>query len=503
MAADDTKHVFISYVHEDATRIKSLCAFLESAQIPYWRDRTSLAPGDAWKSKIREAIRDGSLVFLACFSDNSRGRDRSYMNEELTLAVDEHRQLPRGRTWLIPVRFDDGKVPDLNLGAGETLRDLNHVDLFGEAYTPQAASLITTIHRVMGDPFPNTVTALNAVAQVADADRSEMLKRLTKEMLFDPSRRIELDDLISSEVRRITTALAEPVENPSAGNTESGDDRVVAAVNVAQRYWQFAQPFCQSLQVGARWGSVESLDPWVSGLRSLIAAATRLRAGPTHLLDLRHIPAVAALTTVGLACTGANKWANLRTLVIDPTIRAEYPPQLIPLLEATNPHRPFRNAEWVANVVARVAVAGGDVAAALAFVRERGGHAYFTPLQIWLHTVVRPIFADQIPEDDIYDNEYDRAEVVLGLLSQDCTSEQYKGEPGSEWRKSSSWFGRSTWRIRETSINHVTDFERDFRSRGDDWPLLRGGLFGSNATRAREALDAYAKIFNEISSRRM
>ncbi len=71
----EPQRVFVSYVREDAEQVDGLCRLLEAAGIPYWRDRTSLAPGDAWKDKIRSAIRSGSLVFLACFSEASRSRE--------------------------------------------------------------------------------------------------------------------------------------------------------------------------------------------------------------------------------------------------------------------------------------------------------------------------------------------------------------------------------------------------------------------------------------------
>jgi hypothetical protein len=204
------KHVFVSYVHEDDTEVDALCAVLEAAHIPYWRDRKSLGPGDAWKAKIREAIRNGSLVFLACFSDNSRAKDKSHMNEELTLAVDEYRKRPPGRTWLIPVRFDSGDVPEWDLGAGRTLTDLNYADLFGNRYAAEAASLVTTIHGVMGDKQLGPAAALEAVEQATAADRADLMKRLTKEMLVDPTRRIELDDLVSQEVQRVLSVFNDP-----------------------------------------------------------------------------------------------------------------------------------------------------------------------------------------------------------------------------------------------------------------------------------------------------
>lgn len=182
----EAKHVFVSYVREDTERVDELCRVLEAAQVPYWRDRTSLAPGDAWKAKIRQAIRSGSLVFLACFSERSPAREKSHMNEELVIAVEEYRQMPPGRTWLIPVRFDAGDIPEWDLGAGRAISDLNYADLFGETYAPAAAALVTTIHRLMGDSQPNAATALAAVEQAVDTDRATLMKRLTKRCCSTP-----------------------------------------------------------------------------------------------------------------------------------------------------------------------------------------------------------------------------------------------------------------------------------------------------------------------------
>ena len=64
----EEKRVFISYVRENNAQVDKLCSVLEAAGIPYWRDRSALGPGDAWKAKIRDAIRSGAIVFLACFS---------------------------------------------------------------------------------------------------------------------------------------------------------------------------------------------------------------------------------------------------------------------------------------------------------------------------------------------------------------------------------------------------------------------------------------------------
>jgi hypothetical protein len=259
VSSSDEKHVFVSYVHEDSDRVDELCSILEASRIPYWRDRSSLGPGDAWKAKIREAIRGGALVFLACFSDNSRARGTSHMNEEITLAVEEYRKMPPGRTWLIPVRFDSGNPPVWDLGAGRVMSDLNYADLFGARLPAEAAALVTTIHGLMGEKQLGAAQALEAVEQATAADRVDLLKRLTKEMLPDPQRRIQLDDLISQEAHRVLGALTDParVAGPLLG---SDDHQAVRLAGEANELWSVCAPFVASLQVAVRWGSPQSLS---------------------------------------------------------------------------------------------------------------------------------------------------------------------------------------------------------------------------------------------------
>ena len=52
------------------------------------------------------------------------------MNEELLLAVEELRLRSADRTWFIPARLNECLIPDLEIGPGQTLRDIQWVDLF-------------------------------------------------------------------------------------------------------------------------------------------------------------------------------------------------------------------------------------------------------------------------------------------------------------------------------------------------------------------------------------
>jgi hypothetical protein len=142
--------VFVSYVREDSARVDRLQRGFEAAGIRVWRATANLLPGENWRTKIRSAISDDALVFLACFSKASVTREKSYQNEELSLAIEQMRQRNPGRPWLIPVRFEDCVVPDLEIGLGRYLSSIHTADLIDDRFDEGLAKLVTQVARILG-----------------------------------------------------------------------------------------------------------------------------------------------------------------------------------------------------------------------------------------------------------------------------------------------------------------------------------------------------------------
>ncbi|GAA3464229.1 toll/interleukin-1 receptor domain-containing protein [Saccharothrix longispora] len=142
-------HVFLSYVREDSERVDRLQRALEAEDVPVWRDIGSLWPGQDWKLEIADAIGHGSFAFLACFSEHSAARGRSYQNEELVLAVEQMRLRRPGQPWLIPVRFAPVALPAFPLGAGRLLSDLHGVDLFGGDDEVRVGRLVGAVKSIL------------------------------------------------------------------------------------------------------------------------------------------------------------------------------------------------------------------------------------------------------------------------------------------------------------------------------------------------------------------
>lgn len=127
--ATDPGHVFISYVHEDEAQVKRLTSELTSAGIEVWRDKDRLVLGEHWEMSVRKAIEDGAF-FIACFSERSASRGKSYMNEELSVAIDELRKRPRDSNWFISVLLNPNSLPDVPIDASRTLESLYYLKLY-------------------------------------------------------------------------------------------------------------------------------------------------------------------------------------------------------------------------------------------------------------------------------------------------------------------------------------------------------------------------------------
>ena len=143
-------HAFISYARRDFHHADKLQLRLEQAGVPVWRDTADLWPGEDWQAKIRQAITNNALAFIACFSRASLARSKSYQNEELTLAIGQLRLRSPGEPWLIPVRFDECDIPDRNIDDVRTLKSIQRVDLFGVHTEENIARLIVSVQGILG-----------------------------------------------------------------------------------------------------------------------------------------------------------------------------------------------------------------------------------------------------------------------------------------------------------------------------------------------------------------
>ena len=123
------QHVFISYVRENRKEISELCQVLASYGIDFWLDLQDIKGGEFWELKIQDAIQTSDF-FIACFSKEYDERRETYMNKELTLAIDRLRGFHVNNVWFIPVKLNECEIPNFEITGSKTLQSLHHVELY-------------------------------------------------------------------------------------------------------------------------------------------------------------------------------------------------------------------------------------------------------------------------------------------------------------------------------------------------------------------------------------
>lgn len=480
-------HAFISYVREDADEVNRLQETLEAAGIRVWRDTEELWPGQDWKVEIRRAITANSLVFIACFSENSERRDVSYQNEELVLAAEQMRQRKPGVSWLIPARFSECGVPEFELGAGRMLGSIQRIDLFGKSREVGLARLVATVLRILGsDELTGESRSTQIPLPVADPFS------LTKAALLAPERQIELEDLVTETTRSVRESLQDETIFPGsfpAGERTSADTARYVAGRISE-YVEIVQPIAKLLIAGCTWGRAQHDALWARSMQG-VANAVRQSSGNTALISIRQYPTLYLLYAGGLGAVHRKNFGALRALAIDAKMRmldGSYS-----IINKIHPWRVFENLEIMTNILAfktdGVEVTDQDIEN----LRTGRKGRRFTPVSDHLHTMLKEPYSKFIFDEEEYTETFDELEIILGLIAMD---EKIHQAPGKYF--DGPWLGAFSWRNRYFQGNIVDEVSMKLTNRGEDSPALSAGLFGGSVDRVGKA----AVQFGEIVGRR-
>lgn len=456
------KHAFISYVHEDAGKVDELQRNLEAAGVKVWRDKDDLFPGSDWATEIRGAITEGSLAFIACFSEASDARDESYQYEELVVAIDQFRKLPPDRMWLFPVRFDPVKMPKYSLGAGRTFDSLHRTDLFGNQRDTNLVRLATHLARVVGglDSPPSMVVA----STTPPPTPAEEVKR----RLRDPSQDIALEEIVSGVAASIVERLSGDAFSLSIPREVTAQEQLDYVTGRLEQYEDVLKPLAEILVVGGAWGEQGHGKLWSLATKTVIN--TRKESGTPVLIELQSLIPLYLSYTFAIASTARNNFLGLNSLLETP-LQWEYQRQ--PMIERTHTGLPFQTAPWLGSVVARQVNGESVEASELDGYRTGRFPKRYTPASTYLNAALRPLFATLIPDDREYEEVFDRTEVLLGLRA-----EVAKIQADNENRYAyGAWTGRYTWKPEYFRSNLVQLESSRYTSEGQEWTPLQHGLF--------------------------
>lgn len=494
---DTAGHAFISYVREDADRIKEIVSGLGAADVPVWTDKSKLSPGDDWKLMIRKAIQRNALAFVAVFSSNSQARDTSYQHEELVLAVEQFRQHPPGRVWLIPVRLDECELPDYDLGAGRTLDSLQRVDLFGDSAAEEKIRLVAAVLRILGEgTAPDSASIKASIAQADQEARGAILSSAVKSMLLEPSRQIELNDLIQAEADRARASLNNTELFPMDGQTIKTDpDGARKMVERFNAYWSTVEPLAQALVTGCAWGNADQVSLWTQAVRTIASTIDGPQAGNTYLLAVKEFPVHAVVYAAALGSMARKNYASLKAVTVDPFVRDSRDRNAV--ISHMGPYGYVETFKVAANLLA-VTSDGHEVEdATIATWAQRGGMR-FTPISDTFHARLCPLLKELVPDQEDYSDLFDETEILMGVIAADAYAQAQKDQR----YVGRQWYGRFTWKARYGSRPLHRRMQADFEEQGANWPPLKAGLFGGSEERASAAFEDYCDQGDKVVNSR-
>lgn len=269
-----------------------------------------------------------------------------------------------------------------------------------------------------------------------------------KQVVADPTRGPELNDLLNAEAGRLISALTNDEFDPAApASNEAILDRL-------DRYAALTADLARAMALGARWSGELVRPIWPSLIERVVAAVDRAH-GQTIWADLSLYPGVLLLYASGVGALGGGRYDNLRAVLLEPGLHY---------------HNEWRRA---VELLYPTAVLDDRQARAAGVLRT------FAPMSDKVAADLRPLVTELVPDDAAFSRLFDRFEYLLGLVCMDLTK--------ANWGPT----GRFVADQHGTGVDQA--IEQEIAQGGEAWAPLTAGLFGGSAERLEESLGRWRK----------
>lgn len=295
------------------------------------------------------------------------------------------------------------------------------------------------------------VTALDAFSQPHPLSVDAAVASLKKYM-SEPKYRIQLDDLISREVDRVSTVFKGAAFNVDgrAFDTQTLSDRV-------RGYEASSTTLIAMAMVAGYWARGDQVIPWQRALTRL--AQKKHESGGMYWLDLQRYPACLITYAFGLGAIASKNLTSLETL-LSLKVAREHRDDLIANI-ALNPISMFQN---------------GTTGMKLLPGKER----HFLPLNSWLEDYFSPLCTTLFQSDQEYRKGFDQLEFLWTLAYAHTKRE----EQGHFWVP----FGNYIYRA-----DSYSELQKEIRFSlsvaGEQSPYVKSSIFGRSVKECEEILD--------------
>ena len=265
-----------------------------------------------------------------------------------------------------------------------------------------------------------------------------------KRYLPDERHRIRLRELVHETTEELVSRL-QVNEFPTA--TDFSETELIARTKRLEAHSEMSLALTAN---GSFWGESKHDDSWLRTVRRL-AEVDVPQNGKTVWLGLFRYPALMHLYAAGIAAVAAGRYELLVALLLRPS-RSTDSREDRTTVQVLFPHSVVSEAQ------AHVLFPHPDAP------RQK----YRTPLSQYLQHVLRPVFAELIPDEREYTEAFDRFEYLASLAHADRHYDR------------SIFFAGGCFEWRSGVIGAVT---REIETVGDQWSPLLAGLFEGSIER--------------------
>ncbi len=338
--------------------------------------------------------------------------------------------------WAARERLLDEAQRLVNLRAAQVIRTQDADSFFGRLAELVAA--LTASQR----PHPVSVQA--AVA-------------LVKRYSVDPRHRAELEDLVHNETETAhqrVEAYSEEVLALPQSKTKTAD--------AFRRYREIVELLQAVLIHGAAQGTTQHDRLWVTAVERI--GRYEKQSGTVLKGGIRQYPTVVLLYSCGIAAVVRGRVELLARLLTEPRLRrhGESQPMLLGI-------------EW------------GEMHEFTKTIEEH--QRQYVPLSEKLFAELREPLRRYVPDDDEYEESFDRFEYVRSLVYADIENDALSAD-ARLWAPP----GRFCWKARRDRSSIIVRIGQEMDALGNEWPLLKTGLFRGSLERAqavKQGVDAF------------
>lgn len=296
---------------------------------------------------------------------------------------------------------------------------------------------------------------------------SKVAVATVKRYIVDPSARIRLHDLFHDETERLFVDLkGTKFDFVSSAPIGSEIKRRIEA------YHAHADIVVSMLITAAYWGGDAVVSRLVATIQRL-ADLIENQGGYVHLINLRKYPPLLVLYAVGVAAVASGNFKLLAAILTQP--------KAMDLRDG--------RIKEICAVVYPIAAVEIDNARMLPGLESRK-----VPVSDILHDALRIYFVTTLPRDCEFDEYFDRFEYILGWVHADLVRRE--PDRGQWWGPVGRFKWSQSYISEDKQISGTID--REIRLLGEDWPLVKAGMFGSELSRATTAKSKYDSFLATI-----